>query len=354
MGDERPVYRAALIGCGRMGVTIEDRIQGRPNMKQPYSHAAGYDAAERVELVAAADIDSGQLETAQERYGIPQGYNDYREMISAVEPDIVSVATPPAPHAEMVRFATEQGVPAIYCEKPLCCSMAEADEMVKVCQKNDVYFNLGVNRRFTPVYRELREMVQTGALGEPQAVIGQCGSGSALWTHSHSADMLMYLTGDATPRWVQAEADFTEADIEGNRLGRDPSITMGYVRFDDGTRGYLTQGDGFEFEVSGERGKVRTLNDRQGAKFRRKQGEWDLLEEESFPDVTAQSGTLECIRELVAALDRDVATSAPIETAAVSHEICIGWLISHRRDGSRVELPLGDEARQLRVASKQR
>ena len=97
----------------------------------------------------------------------------------------------------MVCFAAENGVPAIYCEKPLCRSMAEADELVEACDRHDIHFNLGVNRRFTPLYRTIRELIEDGVVGEPRAVIAQCGAGSALWGHSHVADMLLFLAGDA-------------------------------------------------------------------------------------------------------------------------------------------------------------
>jgi len=80
-----------------MGTTIDDELRGKPNLQLPYSHAAGYRAADRVALVAAADIDPDQLENARERYDVPRGYEDYREMIEPENPDILSVATTPAP-----------------------------------------------------------------------------------------------------------------------------------------------------------------------------------------------------------------------------------------------------------------
>lgn len=348
----RETYRAALIGCGRMGATIDDEIRGRPNAMLPYSHAAGYVAADRVDLVAAADIDEAQLTAARDRYDIPRGYDDYREMIETEEPDIVSVATRPGTHAEMVSFAAEAGVPAIYCEKPLCQSMTEADDLVEVCRETEVAFNLGVNRRYLPVYRTAREMVQDGEIGNRQAIIAQVGAAPALWGHSHAADRLLFLAGDADVEYVQAEADFDESDVlddDENRLRRDPAISMGYVRFEDGTRGHLTRAGGYEFEIDGDEGKIRTVNNGQAATLRREQGEWGLLEEEPFPEVGSKSATVGCIEELVAALDGEGTTSAPIEVAVAGQEICMGWLASHWRDGARVELPLDEEARRLRV-----
>ena len=128
-------YRACLIGCGRMGATIDDEVRDSSAgaVLIPYSHAAGYVASEHTELVAVSDVMEEKVKGIQERYEVPNGYTDYREMLLREEPDIVSIATRPAPHAEMTIFAAESGIKGIYCEKPLCCSMDEADAMADAC-----------------------------------------------------------------------------------------------------------------------------------------------------------------------------------------------------------------------------
>lgn len=352
MTRDRSTYHAVLIGCGRIGATIDDEVRGHPTMGQqlPYSHAAGYEAADGVDLVAAADVDPEQLANARERYEIPRGYRDYREMIDVEEPDIVSIATGAKTHAEMVRFAADNGASAIYCEKPLCRSMDEADAMETACNRNDVHFNLGVLRRFTPIYRRIARMIADDVIGQPRAIIAQARGTWGLSAHSHTADMLLMLAGDDEVRWVQGESDFEETDIEENSLRRHPPIRMGYICFAGGTRGYLTQGGGLEFEIDGEDGKIRTFNNGQKANLRRERGEWGLLEEEPFPQVESKSATVECIEELVMALDGErQTTSAPIEIAVAGQEICMGWFVSHRRDGTRVSLPLDDEGRSFSV-----
>lgn len=340
MVEEQTTYSAGLIGCGRMGATIDDEVEGSPTAQHPYSHAAGHVAADRVDLVAAADIDEEQLEAAQDRYDIPNGYGDYREMIDEEDLDIVSVATRPAPHRDMVCYAAENGVPAIYCEKPLCRSMEEADAMKEAVQANDVHFNLGVNRRYMPMYRTIREMANDGEIGDRRAIIAQVGPGSALWGHSHAVDMIYFLNDDQDVDWVQGEAEFSEGDMEQERLTVDPTVRMGYIRFSDGVRGYLTQAGNYEFEVDGEDGKIRTLNKGLEAQIRRPEGESGLLGEERLDDIEHRSGTLGCIEELVAALDGEGPTSGSIEVAAKGQEIALGMLVSSRRGGERVELPL--------------
>ena len=96
----------------------------------PYSHAGTSQACARTRLVAAAEIVADKLSAFRERWQIPRGYRDYRELIEQERPEIISVTTRPGSHQDIVSFAAEHGVKGIWCEKPLCCSMAEADAMV--------------------------------------------------------------------------------------------------------------------------------------------------------------------------------------------------------------------------------
>ncbi|MFL2541126.1 MAG: hypothetical protein ACJ0UT_04000, partial [Candidatus Latescibacterota bacterium] len=60
-------YKAALIGCSRMGAFIDNEVP--PNMR-PYSHAAGYEACDRTDLIACADLRGDVMQQVGTRYGI--------------------------------------------------------------------------------------------------------------------------------------------------------------------------------------------------------------------------------------------------------------------------------------------
>lgn len=343
-------YRACLIGCGRMGATIDDEVRDRPDSFRwlPYSHAAACVAIDRVELVAVADVLPEKVETIRQRYDVPRGYTDYRELIVTERPDILCIATRPGPHAEQVLFAAENGVRAIYCEKPLCCSMAEADRMAAACERHGVRFNYGTQRRFNPVYRRIRRAIDEGAIGKALAILGHCGVGAALWSHTHAADMLLYLAGDGEIEFVQGAANFRDDQWERDRLTVDPGIPMGYARFKNGIHAYLVAAGGYEFEISGTGGALRTMNDGLGVQWRQATKPWGLLEETPFPEVERESGTVGGIRELVAALDTGGGTTGGIELARRSMEMVLGFVASQRRGGAQVPLPLKDRAMTIR------
>ena len=88
-------YKAALIGCSRMGAFIDNEV---PPAMRPYSHAAGYEACDRTDLIACADLRPDVMAQVGSRYGIAadRQYTDYRELLEREKPDIVSIATRPA------------------------------------------------------------------------------------------------------------------------------------------------------------------------------------------------------------------------------------------------------------------
>ena len=346
------IYRAALIGCGRMGVTIDDEMEARTGKNPwfPHAHGAAVVACERTELVGVADVVKEKTEAARKRFETPECYEDYRVMIEREAPDIVCIATRPATHADAAIFAAQHGVKGIFCEKPLCCSMAEADAMVAALAEHGVKFNYGTQRRYVPVYRKLREMIDSGEVGTPLCVIGQQGTSAALWGLTHGSDMMLFLAGDQQVEYVQGTAIYDDDDLKDNLLEDDPGIASGYVRFANGLHGYFTAGTGFEFEVCGTEGKLRSYNDAMSCSLRKSSEGKRQMDEVAFPEVPRESGSLNAIKDLVEAMDTGGETKGPIELAALSQEMLMGIVESHRLGGLRVTLPM--ENRALAISRK--
>ena len=130
----RGSYRAAVVGCGRMGSTIDDEHVGKPNYPWPWAHAPAVIEARNVELVAGVDVDPGRLANFGRRWGVDALYTDLREMVANERPDIVCVTTRSAERAEVVAALAEAGVRAIYATKPISRTLAEADAMIEACR----------------------------------------------------------------------------------------------------------------------------------------------------------------------------------------------------------------------------
>lgn len=337
-------YRAALIGCSRMGAFIDNEV---PEEKGPYSHAAGYEACERTEMEACSDLRADVMEQVGKRYGVAKEkqYRDYKEMIDEEQPDIVSVATQPEHRADIVVYAAENGAKAIYVEKAFSSSMADADRMVEAVERNGVFLNMGTNRRWDPGYDAMVDVIESGRIGELKSVISHM-NGTLFNTSSHVFDLLMRLNGDSDASWVQAWLPNGDELIDGVHLVDDP-VGQGTIQFANGVTAYaMNSGRGLEVEAIGKKGSVTAFGN--GLEWRvREEKEADHRGRGVWHDVGAlevekHSSTLRLIEDLVRALDTGEPTRCGVRLARANQELIFAFVESHVRGGARVEIPLGE------------
>jgi predicted dehydrogenase len=116
------------------------------------------------EIVAVSALQ-GADEFARER-GIPNAFEDYREMLKMDEIDVVTVAIPNYVHRQAAVDAARTGK-HIICEKPLCVTLDEADEMIEEAKKAGVLLMYAEELLFAPKYVRAKRLVEEGAVGEP-------------------------------------------------------------------------------------------------------------------------------------------------------------------------------------------
>jgi len=102
-------------------------------------HAASFQIMpEEAEVVAVASPTPGHPEALAKKYGIPRVFHDYREMLKEKDIEMVTIAAPNYLHAQMTIDIANAGKHVV-CEKPLCMTLEEADEMIETC-KNAPWF----------------------------------------------------------------------------------------------------------------------------------------------------------------------------------------------------------------------
>ncbi|HAD07074.1 MAG TPA: oxidoreductase [Anaerolineaceae bacterium] len=99
-------------------------------------------------------------------HGIPHAFNDYREMLKMKEIDVVTVAIPNYLHCQATLDAAAAGK-HIICEKPLCKTLEEADQMIEATKKAGVLLMYAEELCFAPKYVRAKQLIEEGALGEP-------------------------------------------------------------------------------------------------------------------------------------------------------------------------------------------
>lgn len=192
------LYRAAVIGCGRIGMTMEMD----PLRIKPATHAGAFTQSPLTQLCGLVDSNPKQLEISGSVFPGVSTYTDIKKMLEECHPDIVSVATPPDQHLSSVELCANYHVPAIICEKPIALSKEDGEAIVRICHEARSLLFVNHMRRFDPLMGEVAKKVQDGVLGSIYQ--GSCYYSAGLFnTATHLIDLLRFILGkDAN--WVSA------------------------------------------------------------------------------------------------------------------------------------------------------
>ena len=133
----------------------------------------------RATLVAGAFSSNAERSKASAPdYDVSQerAYPSYQAMFEAEAKkpageriDFVSVTTPNHTHFAVAKAALEAGFHVV-CDKPMTFDLAQAEELAQLVDKSKSVFALTHNYTGYPLIRQAREMIQSGELGEIQAV----------------------------------------------------------------------------------------------------------------------------------------------------------------------------------------
>jgi len=119
-------------------------------------HLQKYRKLEPCEIVAVADTSSERAQKAAQIYQCA-AFSDYREMIGSV--DAVSIAVPTSDHYNVARDFLAAGVDVLI-EKPLCATLAEADDLIGLARKKKLILQVGFVERFNPAIMALENVIR--------------------------------------------------------------------------------------------------------------------------------------------------------------------------------------------------
>ncbi|SEG91596.1 Predicted dehydrogenase [Actinacidiphila yanglinensis] len=304
MGD-----RIRTTGTDLTAVVIGAGSQGRV-------HALGHRAAPGVRLTGLADVDTAAARRLAEEFDVREVHHDFRELLAATRPDIVSVCTPPALHLDVVRAAVAAGARAVHCEKPIALSYGDAVEMTTCAADAGVQLTFNLQRRFDPVQRQAREWIAQGEIGEVVTVEGYCPNLFDWGTHI--LDLVLFHRQDAAPEWVLGQIDVSVNRYVYGVFTETASLTQ--IGWADGVRAVVSTGraphtsvlnleNDLGLIVQGTRGRA----DIRGARaLVRRFGRDDLVRESPFAtdsrtwdhavDPAIVAGTADAITDLVESL----------------------------------------------------
>lgn len=260
--------RIGIIGIGGMGSSHANHIVAG---KVPHA-----------ELTAVCDTNSDRLEWARQSFGDNvKRFDDVDAFFQSKAFDAVLIATPHYDHPALAIQALEHGYHTLI-EKPAGVYTKAVREMNEVASQSDKVFAIMYNQRTNPVYQKLKDLIDSGELGElkrsiwiitnwyrPQSYY-DAGGWRATWSGEgggvllnqdpHQLDLWQWMCG--MPKKVRAFMSFGKYhDIEV-----EDDVTA-YVEYANGATGLFVTTTGEapgtnRLEVSGDRGKVVIEDDK--------------------------------------------------------------------------------------------
>ena len=128
-------------------------------------HLENYAKIPGVEMVAACDIDAPALQSASERFGIPNTYQDFRDLLARDDIEAVDVCLHNNLHAPVTIAALEAGK-HVYCEKPIAGTYADGKAMVDAAERCGRKLSIQLGLLFKTETKVAKHLIEAGRLGK--------------------------------------------------------------------------------------------------------------------------------------------------------------------------------------------
>ena len=227
------MINAAIVGLGRWGQTLVASVQGK---------------SERLRFTTAVSRDPGRAADFIARHRL-RAVSSLDAALADPALDAIVLATPHSQHADQIVAVAAAGK-AVFCEKPLTLTRADAERAVAACRAAGVVLGVGTDKRYFPAMQELARIAASGELGqllhieanfsnEVSATMfaawrdapGESPAGGMTGTGIHALDAMIRMAGPV--RRVQAQ-------LLSHRPAPDPRDTIAAVlEFRSGISGLL-------------------------------------------------------------------------------------------------------------------
>ncbi|MCD6063956.1 MAG: Gfo/Idh/MocA family oxidoreductase [Flavipsychrobacter sp.] len=249
--------RFAIVGLGNIGRRHAEHIRQNP----------------ATELVAVCDIDEQKKSYAEE---IPF-YTGLKEMLQAVQADVLCVCTPNYLHETHTIEGLEARLHTVV-EKPMAISVAECERMIATAEKTGKTIFAVKQNRYNPPVQAVKKLITENQLGEIYMLQVNCfwnrgdayyaesdwrgtknKDGGCLFTQfSHFVDILYYLNGkvEKVEGWIHnfAHQHNTEVEDTGSFVLRGENGTI--INFNFTTCSYESNMEG-SITIFAEKGTVK-------------------------------------------------------------------------------------------------
>ena len=200
--------KIGLLGFGAMGKVHSYAVE---NLKYYYSELP-FDAS----VIGVCTTSKEKSNSVCEKFGYKIATDNEDDLIYSPDVDIIDICTPNIYHYETLKKALAAGK-HVYCEKPLCVSADEANEIATISEKSALICNIVFNNRFIAPIMRAKQLVDEGRIGRVLSFSAEylhnsctdvyrpagwkqnsdiCGGGVLFDLGSHAIDLIYLLCGE--------------------------------------------------------------------------------------------------------------------------------------------------------------
>lgn len=350
MSDE--MYRAAAIGRtgrGNWGHGLHLGLKNHP----------------RVEVVAVADEDAEERRAKQAELAAPRAYADWRAMLAAEQPAIVTVGPRWTDcHLEMVLACLEAGA-HVYCEKPMTWNLAEGDQIVAKAEATGRKVAVAHQGAYLPRIRHVKEVLAQGRIGAVQAIRAhgkqdrRGGGEDMIVLGTHLFNMARLFAGDVAWMTAHITHEGRALTVEDVREATEPvgpvagDCIHSYFAFKSGVAGFFDSrkhagggGQRMGLEIEGSEGVIALRGGGSGAAMlyphpvfdpADANQQWIALDE--VADESLSTGNDLAVADLIDAAEADREPLSSARDAVAALEMILG-AYEAEITGGRVEFPM--------------
>ena len=342
------IYRGGIVGLGFIGGAdqVSADALGQRVEDLDGTHLDAMLNYPRVELVAGSSRDAGRRERFAQRTSA-RTYADWREMLEHERLDIVSIATYAPQHADIAVACAQRGVRVIYCEKPMATNLADAERMLSAARDSKSLLVINHNRRFQPNFRQMRDRIAAGDLGDLTSASVAWGTGRLGNVGTHMFNAVTMLVGRRVEA-VSATLDLAgRPDCRGAEF-HDPG-GWGLLRFEGGLIATFDAGDYGKLPaaitINGTQGRAITVAGSIELEY------WNGRNDHWWCPPGHETSMDRAMAEIVAWLEGEAAFPDAPENSRHTLETIVACHASHQRNAAWTSLPLAGADREIEVRS---
>src|SRR5688572_5944906 len=135
----------------------------------PRAHVPALKGLSETELYAVCTAHADTAQAAADKFGVESAYGSDKALHADAEVEAVAVAVRVPAHYELSKNAIEAGK-HVFCEWPLGANTKEAEDLAALARRKNVRTMVGLQRRASPAYLYMRELIQQDYVGQVLAV----------------------------------------------------------------------------------------------------------------------------------------------------------------------------------------